>query len=95
MMNEPRQRPYDVQLTDAALKNLRRYPAPDQRRILARIEQLAADPQTMPNVKRLVDFDVAYRLRVGKYRILFERDDIIRIIDVIDILPRGRVYRRK
>jgi len=48
----------------------------------------------MPNVKRLVDFDVAYRLRVGNYRVLFERDDIIRIIDVIDILPRGRAYRR-
>ncbi|MBK7180751.1 MAG: type II toxin-antitoxin system RelE/ParE family toxin [Chloroflexi bacterium] len=48
----------------------------------------------MANVKRLVNFDVAYRLRVGNYRILFERDDEIRIIDVIDVLPRGRAYRR-
>lgn len=77
-----------------ALKNLKRYPQNDQRRILARIEQLADDPLAMPNVKRLVDFDVAYRLRVGDYRVLFDRDDIILIIDVIDILPRGRSYRR-
>lgn len=48
----------------------------------------------MPNVKRLVEFDVSYRLRVGKYRVLFDRDDIIRVIDVIDVLPRERAYRR-
>jgi mRNA interferase RelE/StbE len=85
---------YDVQFTDIALKNLRRYPQNDQRRILERIEQLAADPINMPNVKRLVDFDAAYRLRVGNYRVLFDRDDIIRIIDVLDVLPRGRAYQR-
>jgi len=87
-------RPYAVQFTEAALKNLKRCPGNDQRLILARIEQLAADPLIMANVKRLVNFDVAYRLRVGNYRILFERDDEIRIIDVIDVLPRGRAYRR-
>jgi len=49
----------------------------------------------MPNVKRLVDYDIAYRLRVGNYRVLFDRDDTIKVIDVIDILPRGRAYKRK
>ena len=85
---------HTVQFTDTALKNLQRYPRNDQKRILARIEQLADDPAIMPNVKRLVDYDASYRLRVGNYRILFDRDDGIRIIDVIDILPRGRAYRR-
>ena len=87
--------PYDVELTSIALKHLRRYPANDRRRILSRIEQLAADPSVMPNVKQLVDFGVTYRLRVGNYRVFFDRDDTIRIIDVIDVLPRGRAYRRK
>ncbi len=87
--------PYDVQLTSIALKHLRKYPANDRRRILSRIEQLAADPLVMPNVKQLVDFGITYRMRVGNYRIFFERDDIIRIIDVVDVLPRGRAYRRK
>lgn len=85
---------YAVQFTDVALKNLKRYPKKDQRLILSRIEQLAEVPQAMSNVKQLVNFDVSYRLRVGKYRVLFERDDVIHIIDVIDILPRGRAYRR-
>lgn len=86
--------PYEVQFTEIALKNLGRYPKPDQRLILDRITQLAANPLVMSNVKRLVDFDVTYRLRVGNYRVLFECDDMIRIIDIINILPRGRAYRR-
>ena len=88
------QPPYEVQFTDVALKNLRRYPRQDQRRILERIEELAVNPHRMRNVKRLVEYDVAFRLRVGDYRVLFDLDDIIRIIDVLDILPRGRAYRR-
>ncbi len=87
--------PYNVKFTNTALKNLRRYPRNDQQRILNRIEQLAANPKAMVNVKRLVDFDVTYRLRVGNYRILFDRDDIIKIIDIIDVLPRSRAYKRK
>jgi mRNA interferase RelE/StbE len=71
--------PYRVEFTDIALTNLARYPQKDQRLILARIEQLAANPQQMVNVKRLVAFDVAYRLRVGNYRVLFDRDDVIRL----------------
>ena len=86
---------YSVEFTEEALQNLRRYPKPDQTRILDRIERLAVDPERTPNVKRLVEFDVAYRLRVGNYRVLFDRDDAIRVIDIIDILPRGSAYRRK
>ncbi|MBK7218251.1 MAG: type II toxin-antitoxin system RelE/ParE family toxin [Candidatus Promineofilum sp.] len=87
--------PYRVELSETAVKNLRRFPHNDQRRILAQIEQLAANPQEMQGVKRLVGYDVTYRLRVGDYRVLFDRDDVIRIIDVVNVLPRGRAYRRK
>jgi mRNA interferase RelE/StbE len=85
---------YIVTFTEAALKSLRRYPQNDQRRILDRIDVLAKNPQGMTNVKRLIEAQATYRLRVGDYRVLFERDDIIRVIDVLNILPRGRAYRR-
>lgn len=87
--------PYRVELSESAVKSLRRYPRDDQRRILAQIERLAANPQEMPGVKRLVAYDVAYRLRVGDYRVLFDKDDVIRVIDVVDVLQRSRAYRRK
>ncbi len=94
-MRSQSDQPYETQYSCVALRNLRRYPANDRKRILTRIERLAENPFNASNVKRLMDFDVAYRLRVGNYRVLFDRDDIIRIIDVIDVLPRGRAYRRK
>lgn len=86
---------YRVELSETALRNLRRFPRNDQQRILAQIEKLASNPQGMSGVKRLVGYDITYRLRVGDYRVLFDRDDVIRIIDVINVLPRGRAYRRK
>lgn len=89
------QTPYEVQFTETALKNLRRYPRPDRERILQKIETLAQDPHSARNVKRLVDFDPAYRLRVGNYRVLFDLVEPARLIDVIDILPRQRAYRKR
>ena len=86
---------YDVIFTDTALKNLSRYPSKDQQAILKNIKQLAENPVTKSNVKKLVDFDVSYRLRVGSYRVLFDREDSLKIIDVIDVLPRNKVYQRR
>jgi mRNA-degrading endonuclease RelE of RelBE toxin-antitoxin system len=37
----------------------------------------------------------ATRLRVGNYRVLFERKDDLKIIDIMDILPRNRAYQRR
>jgi len=86
---------YEVQFTEVALKNLQKYPRSDRERILKKIEALARSPYTAQNVKRLVDFDVAYRLRVGNYRVFYDLVDTDRLIDVIDILPRQRAYKKR
>ena len=86
---------YTVQFTDTALNNLSKYPKKDQQLILQQIELLAVEPTTKSNIKKLVNFGIAYRMRVGHYRILFERQDDIKIIDIIDILKRDKAYRRK
>ncbi len=46
-------------------------------------------------LKKLVEFDISYRLRVGNYRVLFERKDDLKLIDIVDILPRNRAYQRR
>jgi len=86
---------YQVEFTEIALKNLQRCPRKDRDRILDDIEKLAQDPLNKNNVKKLVNFSVAYRMRVGHYRVLFEREDRLRIIDIIDILPRQEAYKRR
>jgi mRNA interferase RelE/StbE len=34
-----------------------------------------------------------WRLRVGDWRVRFDRDDEARVIVVLRVLPRGRAYR--
>ncbi|MYH63792.1 MAG: hypothetical protein F4148_19265 [Caldilineaceae bacterium SB0675_bin_29] len=35
-----------------------------------------------------------FRLRVGGYRVIFERDDKARTIDVLRVAARGQAYRQ-
>ena len=83
---------YEVQFTDIALKNLKKYPKKDQQLIMINIDKLAEDPFSKTNVKKLVNFGISYRLRVGYYRVFFEREDVLKIIEIIDILPRKNAY---
>jgi mRNA interferase RelE/StbE len=87
---------YTITFTEVALKNLQGYPQKDRSLIIKNIEQLAVDPFNKSNVKQLVDFDAAaFRLRVGKYRVLFDREDGLKIIDVIDIRQRKQAYKKR
>ena len=45
------------------------------------------------NLARLADRP-GYRLRIGKYRAVFERNDAAFIILVINIDSRGEIYKR-
>ncbi|PIS43866.1 MAG: type II toxin-antitoxin system RelE/ParE family toxin [Ignavibacteria bacterium CG08_land_8_20_14_0_20_37_9] len=47
----------------------------------------------VPNLKRLVNFDYAYRMRVGDYRILFDNMD--NTIFVARIINRKDSYKKK
>ena len=82
---------YVIRFTDTAFRNFKRYPIPVRKRIMWRIKQLAADPYKKSNVKALHLTAKPYRLRVGKYRILYEVGDDLKLID---ILPRQKVYRK-
>lgn len=83
---------YYIEFTDIALKNLKRIPRKDQELILENIEKLAQDPENKSNVKKLYSFKFSYRMRVGNYRVFFEREDTLKIIDVLDILHRKNAY---
>lgn len=55
-----------------ALKDLKKVPKRDQGRILSRIEFLATGLEG--DVKKLTSFTPEYRLRIGAWRVLFERE---------------------
>jgi mRNA interferase RelE/StbE len=89
-MNEP----YTIRFNKIAERSFISLNKSDKLLILEKIKLLANDPLSMSNVKKLVANNISYRLRVGNYRVLFERDDLIRIIDIVEIVRRKDAYRR-
>lgn len=85
---------YDVSFSNQALRSLQACNEKDRQLIIKNIDQLAAAPLQKSNVKKLVNFDTAaFRMRVGRYRVLFDREDDLKIIDVIDIRQRKQAYQ--
>jgi mRNA interferase RelE/StbE len=71
---------------------MRRLDPPIRRRIFTALDRLAADDSSLDVVK--LRGEETWRVRVGGWRILFERDEAIRLIVVARVLPRGRAYDR-
>ncbi|MEI7581811.1 type II toxin-antitoxin system RelE/ParE family toxin [Runella sp.] len=84
---------YRIRYTKKAVKSLKDFPKSDVLSIIEAIEQLAEAPELKTNVKTLHNFVSSYRLRVGNYRVLFDREDTLKIIDVIDVGHRKDIYQ--
>jgi mRNA interferase RelE/StbE len=82
-----------VVIDDRARKDLRRIDPPTRQRILSAIARLAQGAELTGDVKRLRGSH-EYRLRVGDWRVRFEREDRRLVITVVRVLPRGRAYDR-
>ncbi|MDH3968213.1 MAG: type II toxin-antitoxin system RelE/ParE family toxin [Rhodospirillales bacterium] len=84
---------FEIAYSSAALRSLKRLPADHRRQIRDKIASVAADPTgDQPQVKPLKGID-AYRLRVGKWRVLFDLDHDAEILIVLDVRKRDEAYR--
>jgi len=72
-------------------RDFKRLDRPVQRRIVSGLDRLTGDPPA-GDVVKLADDD-EWRLRVGDWRVRFERDVETGVIYVTRVLPRGRAYR--
>jgi mRNA interferase RelE/StbE len=83
---------YSVILEDSAKRELRHAPAEVREALVDKLVSLAESPH--PNgVKKLQGGShQGWRVRVGKYRILFTIDDASREVRVYKIAPREHVY---
>ena len=73
-----------------ALKALARLSRPDRERIRRAIDALPDG-----DVRPLTGIPREWRLRVGDWRVRFERDDDRRVIDVLLVLSRGEAYKKR
>lgn len=75
-----------------AARALLRMPREQASRIRRKLEDLARDPFTTSNVKKLTE-QPGYRLRVGDWRVVYVLHQDRIVIHVIRIAKRGEVYR--
>jgi mRNA interferase RelE/StbE len=85
---------YGLVLTRAARKDLDRLPRAILERADPLILALAENPRPFGSEK-LQGFENLYRLRVGKYRIIYEIDKAASIVTVAKVEHRKSVYRRR
>lgn len=79
---------YNIVLAKKAEKFIKKQDKDTQKRIIKAISELPEG-----DMKKLKGMDEIYRLRVGDFRILFEKNNKEVTIIVIDIGDRGQVYR--
>jgi len=75
-----------VEIRKSAIKDLKKIPENIRNKIHKKIQILIDFPQVR-NVKKLTNFEPAFRLRIGNYRVLFDVHQNTIII--------GRILHRK
>jgi len=75
-------------------KDCNKIPKKDLERIFGRIKSLEKDPWPKEvQIKQLHDFDVAdFRLRVGSFRVLFNKDESSKTVYLLRVLHRSKLY---
>jgi mRNA interferase RelE/StbE len=77
-----------------ALRALRKADQKTRERLMAKIWQLADDPDSLANnIKRLKSKNESFRLRVGNWRIIYEFRDNRLVLLIIDVKQRGGAYK--
>ena len=79
---------YNINLTKKAEKFIKKQDKDTQKRIIRAIIELPEG-----DVKKLKGMNEVYRLRVGDFRVIFEKNNNELIIVVIDIGNRGQIYK--
>ena len=85
---------YTVKLRKPAAKYYEKLPAQLKIKVKEVINQLRENPYTIPNVKPLEgSHHDDYRIRIGSLRLLYRIHNDELIIIVLDIGPRGDIYK--
>ncbi|MCD4767063.1 MAG: type II toxin-antitoxin system RelE/ParE family toxin [Methanosarcinales archaeon] len=81
---------YDVLIEKNAIKEIKKFPAPDIQRIKEAIKKLPDFPARM-DVKKLAGTRNIYRIRTGHYRILIELE--VHTVKVFAVFHRKKAYK--
>jgi len=83
---------YDLEISRTAEKQLKRLPRAEQQRIVRAMLNLAIDPRPRGS-RKLIGYEDVFRIRVGRYRILYSIATQRLIIIILKVGHRRDIYR--
>jgi mRNA interferase RelE/StbE len=84
---------YTLLIKKQAKKTLQSLGVTDRNRIAEKIHLLGENPDNVTLDIKPLQGEPYYRLRVGQWRIIFDREDVVKIIAIVKIKPRGGAYK--
>lgn len=84
---------YILLIKKQAKKALHSVAQPDRTRITEKIVLLGENPDNSGLDIKKLQGEPYFRLRVGQWRIIFDRDNEVKIISIEKIKPRGGAYK--
>ena len=84
---------YRIEYERTARKELASLPRPTQRRVVDAIEDLSNDPRPA-GCRKITGTQNGYRIRVGRYRVLYEVQDQVLIIVIVRVARRDEATYR-
>lgn len=85
--------PWQLIIAPRAEREMNAFSRRDREAIIQALDRLIAD-FGRADVRKLSGRGGEWRLRVGRWRVIFELDNQRGLINVTRVLPRGRAYRR-
>ena len=85
--------PFDVLIRRQAASKLSTLPKSERERLTEKITLLGNNPDDQTLDARKLRASRFWRLRVGKWRIIYDRQDATKVISIELIKPRGDAYK--
>jgi mRNA interferase RelE/StbE len=83
---------YQVDLTPASVRQVKKLTPNIQQKVVLKLEELALEPRP-DGVVKLQGAASLYRVRLGKYRIVYQIQDELLLVTVVKVAHRREVYR--
>ena len=87
---------FEVRFSNKGWKKLRRLSKIDARRVIKKVVGLESYPSVVGDIKKMSGGKLKLcRLRIGDIRVIFEVDNVSRVVWVIEVGYRGQLYKNK
>lgn len=84
---------YEIKIKRQAAKKLASLPKPEREAIAEKITSLGGNPDDYTLDTKKLAASTYWRLRVGSWRVIYNRQDDLKIISIEKIKPRGDAYK--